>query len=359
MCSTSTCMPTQGLPPDQMLFGSSRAMDDLRKKVQKIASASVPVLILGESGTGKESLAKWLHRSSPWAPGPFVKVSCPAIPLTLFESELFGYERGSFSGATESKPGRLELADCGTLFLDQIHDLDPSAQAKLLQILQDGQFCRIGGLEDRRVGVRLISASNRRLDEEIQAGRFRQDLFYRIDVLRIELPPLRKRAEDIPALAVYFVEHYRKLFERDTPVLSPSLLALLRDCDWPGNIRELENLIKRYVILGSVDVITEDLRHRRNHEAVSPAPTDGFLSLKIATKNAVRDLERNMIIETLHSTNWNRRMTAKILNISYRALLYKMRQAGLPARHSASVHVEEPLIATAHPPSSEHLQDKP
>jgi len=318
------------LPPEGIIFGRTQVMTDLHGKLEKVASTNVPVLLRGESGTGKEILAKLIHRSSPWGTGPFVKVSCPAIPGTLLESELFGYEKGAFTGAYGAKPGRVEMAHRGTLFLDEIGEMDPGLQAKLLQLLQDGQFCRIGAQEDKRVEVRVICATNRNLEEEIENGNFRQDLFYRINVLSIELPPLRERNQDIAGLAEYFRQHYNEQFNRYTKTISPVLLRCLTQHSWPGNIRELENLIKRYVIFGSEDAITEELASRSRDHAYNPEiPKDGNISLKKVTRQAVRELERRIILRVLEANQWNRRRTARALNISYRALLYKVRDAGL------------------------------
>src|SRR5271167_1671418 len=189
---------TNGLPPEEVIFGQSEAMRAIRQRVEKLAGANIPVLIQGESGTGKELIARMIHLHSPWASGPLVKVNCPAIPGTLLESELFGYEKGAFTGANGSKPGRVEMAHRGTLFLDEISELDPTLQAKLLQLLQDGQFSRIGSQEDTKVEVRVVSATNRELRQEIDAGHFRNDLFYRIAAMVIHLPALRDRGEDIP-----------------------------------------------------------------------------------------------------------------------------------------------------------------
>ncbi len=202
----------EDLPPEAVIFGGSPCMAAIRQNIEKAANANVPLLIQGENGTGKEVLAKLIHRGSSWRNGPFVKVNCPAIPGTLLESELFGYERGAFTGAYGSKPGRVELAHRGTLFLDEIAELDPSLQAKLLQLLQDGQFCRIGAKEEKRVEVRVVCATNRQLQHEIESGTFRQDLFYRINVVSIDVPPLRKRSEDIPTLVNYFLETYGKKY---------------------------------------------------------------------------------------------------------------------------------------------------
>jgi two-component system, NtrC family, response regulator AtoC len=225
------------------------------------------VLIQGESGTGKDIIARMIHAASPWRTGPWVKVNCPAIPGTLLESELFGYEKGAFTGAYGMKPGRVEMAHRGTLFLDEISELDMSLQSKLLQLLQDGQFCRIGAQEDKKVEVRVVCATNRKLEEEIENGTFRADLFYRINVVNIHLPPLRERASDIPELVAYFLDYHNRKYNCRRVRYPLELMSQLRKYHWPGNIRELENLIKRYVILGNEDVISSDL---------TPRPTDFF-----------------------------------------------------------------------------------
>src|SRR6266481_4388906 len=246
------------VPPDQLIFGRSEVMKAVRQKVEKVAHAKLPVLIQGESGTGKEIIAKLIHMRSPWGSGPFVKVNCPAIPGTLMESELFGYEKGAFTGANGTKPGRVELTQHGTLFLDEIAELELSLQAKLLQLLQDGQFCPIGGQEDRQIDARVVCATNRNLEDEIRKGNFRQDLFYRINVVSIHMPTLRERAADIPLICDSLRKMYGEMFDRPTRPLSARKLDMLQRYHWPGNIRELENLIKRYIILGSEDVITLD-----------------------------------------------------------------------------------------------------
>src|ERR1700741_2272875 len=198
------------IPPEAVVFGQSELMQALRSRLDKVASANVPVLIHGESGTGKDIIARLVHSRSPWRSGPFVKVNCPAIPGTLLESELFGYERGAFTGAYGSKPGRVEMAHRGTLFLDEISELDLALQSKLLQLLQDGQFCRIGAQEDKRVEVRVVCATNRQLEVEIESGTFRQDLFYRINVVNLRMPALRERRGDIQDLVTYFLEYYNR-----------------------------------------------------------------------------------------------------------------------------------------------------
>jgi two-component system response regulator AtoC len=321
------------LPPDDVIFGRSEGMRLVRQKVEKLAATNVPVLIQGESGTGKEIVAKLIHHLSPWREGPFVKVNCPAIPGTLLESELFGYEKGAFTGAYGTKPGRVEMANRGTLFLDEISELEMGLQAKLLQLLQDGQFCRIGAQEDRRVEVRMLCATNRQLEQEIDTGGFRQDLYYRINVLNLSLPPLRERREDIPTLINHFLKFYCQSFSLQVPPLSSHVMQLLMRYDWPGNIRELENLIKRYVILGSEEAITGDLTSQSTMMNLSPKVLAGEgVSLKEITRRAVQEIERKVILQVLQANHWNRKQAARKLKISYRALLYKIREAGLPSR---------------------------
>ena len=242
--SVSSLITSLGeIPPESVVFGRLETMQSLREQMDKVASANVPVLIQGESGTGKDIIARMIHGRSPWRTGPFVKVNCPAIPGTLLESELFGYEKGAFTGAYGAKPGRVEMAHRGTLFLDEISELDLGLQSKLLQVLQDGQFCRIGAQEDKKVEVRVVCATNRRLEEEIDAGTFRQDLFYRINVVNLHMPPLRERRGDIEDLAAYFLEYYNRKYNGRARPLSADVVATLQKYHWPGNIRELENLI--------------------------------------------------------------------------------------------------------------------
>src|SRR6266704_118339 len=329
--SVSTLVQPLGeMPPDAIVFGRTDAMQAVRDRLNKLAGANVPVLIQGESGTGKDILARMIHANSPWRTGPWVKVNCPAIPGTLLESELFGYEKGAFTGAFGAKPGRVELAHRGTLFLDEISELDLSLQSKLLQLLQDGQFCRIGAQEDKKVEVRVVCATNRRLEEEIENGTFRQDLFYRINVVNLFMPPLRERRSDIVGLASYFLDYYNRKYNCKARPLSPELVEVLQKYHWPGNIRELENLIKRYVILGSEEVISTDLQPRDADLLTSEINFDGPISLKKLTRQATRALERKIILRVLHNHHWNRKQAARTLNISYRALLYKIRDAGLP-----------------------------
>ena len=320
-------------------------MQAVRDRLNKLAGANVPVLIQGESGTGKDIIARMIHAASPWRTGPWVKVNCPAIPGTLLESELFGYEKGAFTGAYGVKPGRVEMAHRGTLFLDEISELDMPLQSKLLQLLQDGQFCRIGAQEDKKVEVRVVCATNRKLEQEVENGTFRSDLFYRINVVNVYLPPLRDRAGDIPQLVEYFLESLNRKYNCRAKAVSGEMMTRLRKYHWPGNIRELENLIKRYVILGSEEVITTDLAPRNNDFFNPDIPLDGPISLKKLTRQAVRELERKVILKVLQNHHWNRKQAARALSISYRALLYKIRDAGLPSnrvsRREAEVQEKE------------------
>ena len=320
--------------PEEIIFGKGEAMQAVRRTVERTATASVPVLILGESGTGKEVIAKQIHRRSPWSQGPFVKVSCPAIPGTLLESELFGYEKGAFTGAWNTKPGRVELAHCGTLFLDEIGEMGMPLQAKLLQLLQDGQFSRIGGQQDSQVDVRIICATNRKIEEEIAAGSFRRDLFYRINVVTIQMPPLRERREDIPALASYFLQCCSQKHNRPAHPFSREVVQLLCQHNWPGNVRELENCVARYIILGSEEAIYNELTEKCMTPTTIEVAEDGSIPLKRIAKQAVREMERTLILRVLQANHWNRRKSAEVLKISYRALLYKIREAGLPRKRA-------------------------
>jgi two-component system, NtrC family, response regulator AtoC len=327
------------LPPPEVIFGHSSVMAEVQDKLRRVSSANIPVLIHGENGTGKEIISRMIHVGSPWSKGPFVKLSCPAIPGTLLESELFGYEKGAFTGAYGSKPGRVEMADRGTLFLDEIAELEFGLQAKLLQLLQDGQFCRIGAQEDRKVEVRIVCATNRQLQDEVAAGTFREDLYYRINVVNIELPALRDRSGDIPLLVEYFLRSYSDKFECKVAPLSASLQEMLRRYSWPGNIRQLENLVKRYVILGSEEAILEELR-AGNESLDMDIPAGQPISLKTLTRNATRGLERKIILKTLQQHQWNRKSAARALDISYRALLYKLKEAGLPSQRRAAAEAQ-------------------
>jgi two-component system response regulator AtoC len=333
--------PLGEMPPDAIVFGRTEAMHAVRERLSKLAGANVPVLIQGESGTGKDIIARMIHTASPWRSGPWVKVNCPAIPGTLLESELFGYEKGAFTGAYGVKPGRVEMAHRGTLFLDEISELDMPLQSKLLQLLQDGQFCRIGAQEDKKVEVRIVCATNRKLEQEIENGTFRSDLFYRINVVNLHLPPLRERVTDIPDMVNYFLDYHNRKYNCRAKALSTEMMNTLRKYHWPGNVRELENLIKRYVILGNEEVISADLTPRSVDYFNADIPVDGQISLKKLTRQAVRELERKVILKVLQNHHWNRKQAAKALSISYRALLYKIRDAGLPSNRVAKPQADQ------------------
>jgi len=309
-------------------------MRPIRQKIEKVSGTNIPVLIQGASGTGKEILARLIHQLSPMAAGPFVKVNCAAIPGTLLESELFGFRKGAFTGAYNTKPGRVEMAQGGTLFLDEIGELDPSLQAKLLQFLQDGQFCSIGDDEEKRVEARVICASNRRLEDEIEAGRFRADLFYRINVVSVHLPRLRERREDIPELVEFFLEQCKTRFQRTVLPPSRELIQSFQDAEWPGNIRELENRIARFVILGGEDALRPESAPPRQAVIPIEISENGQIPLKRIAKQAVREMERELILKVLQANHWNRRKAAQVLAISYRALIYKIREAGLSQRQN-------------------------
>ena len=339
--NNESALSVHQLPPEPVIFGQTPAMRDVRQKLERVAGANLSVLVTGESGTGKDIIARLLHLYSPWSSGPYVKVNCPAIPGTLLESELFGYERGAFTGAFNPKPGRVEMAHRGTLFLDEIAELDGMLQAKLLQLLQDGQFSRIGAQEDKKVEVRVVCATNRNLDNEIEAGTFRQDLYYRINVVNIRMPALRERRGDIEDLCAYFLEYYNRKFNCRARPVSGEVLAVLQKYHWPGNIRELENLIKRYVILGHEEVITNDLVAREPDFFNPEISFDGPISLKKMTRQCVRELERKVILKVLQQHHWNRKQAARTLCISYRALLYKIRDAGLPSNRALRLRQAE------------------
>jgi two-component system, NtrC family, response regulator AtoC len=318
------------VPPDHVLFGASPRMNELRSQGQRICRTNIPVLITGGGGTGKEVLARWIHAHSEYAPGEFVKVNCAAIPGTLLESELFGYERGAFTGANFSKPGRVELADRGTLFLDEIADLDLNLQSKLLHFLQDGTFSRIGDQTERKIDVRLLCATNKDLQAETDEGRFRQDLFYRIHVFRLNLPLLRERREDIPALSEYFRQHFQSQFGKVSQPFPSEILEYFQSLRWPGNIRELSNVVARYVLVGPEAMISPQSHPKKTSFLINQNGT--HVTLKRMAKDAIKEVERNVILEALRANQWNRRKTAQELKISYRALIYKIQDAGLASR---------------------------
>jgi len=410
-----------------LLFGSSERMVEVRDLIERVADTDVTVLIRGESGTGKELVARAISAASPRHDKPFVKVNCAALPTELLESELFGFERGAFTGAIQHKPGKFEFANHGTMFLDEIGDMSAALQAKLLQVLQDGEFSRLGGKHDVRVDVRVIAATNRDLERAVASGQFREDLFFRLNVVCITMPPLRDRRDEIPLLVEYFLKKYSVQYNKPLTVVSPETTQLFMDYDWPGNVRELENLIKRVVVLGTEAPIRKEMQLVRaapgqrlggrapdllvrpgrpvlsagqpgfagrtvpdgspartasqpSPSAVQPlsiastqrgrvvfasasppsinaragalpssalpvastataplspaslaaaAANAGNYSLKDISRTAAREAECELILRMLHQTRWNRKATAEILGISYKALLYKIKENGL------------------------------
>lgn len=320
------------LPPLDLIFGASAAMARVRNMVNRVADTSIPVLLHGESGTGKEVIARLLHAQSACSQGPFVQVNCPSLPANLVESELFGYERGAFTGASATKLGRVELASGGTLFLDEIGEFAVELQAKLLQLLQDGHFARIGSHNEQHVQTRVVCATNRDLAQEVERGQFRSDLYYRINAVTVELPPLRERMDDIPALTDYFLQQFSLKYQRPAPELSPAARLALRGYVWPGNIRQLQNVAKRLVILGSEEVISQEIAARGAEELDFDLDGNGDQSLREITRTAVEKLEKVVIARALRQHNWNRRRVSRSLKISYRALLYKIKKFDLPAK---------------------------
>lgn len=335
-CETNMQLLSPPLISMPVLLGNSPSMVAVRRQVEQAAAAGMPVLITGESGTGKNIVAQNLHLLSERRNRAFVHVNCPSLPHTLIESELFGYEQGAFTGASRARSGKVEQAQNGTLFLDEIGDLDVTVQAKLLQVLQDFRFSRLGGEEERVVDIWLICATHRNLHSDIETGRFRSDLFYRINVVSIELPALRDHRTDVPLLVEHFLHYYELKFGRTIAPLSSSALRLLEAYHWPGNVRELENLIKRYVVLGTEQSIVEALSEVETAAIASPFVPDAHTPLRLQTQRAIRMLERQIILRALNEHRWNRRKTAQSLDISYRALLYKIKDAGLPRLRAAS-----------------------
>jgi two-component system response regulator AtoC len=344
------------LSPPFMMGGNPR-MAEIRDTIQKVSGTDVTVLIRGESGAGKEVVARLLFEHSRRKLKPFVKVNCAAIPHDLLESELFGYEAGAFTGAIRSKPGKFELADRGTLFLDEIAEMHPSLQAKLLHVLQDGKFSRLGAKRDMSVDVRVICATNKLLEERVREGLFREDLLYRINVVTISLPPLRERRDEIPILTDYLLRKYSAQYSRVLHPLSDEVRQRMAEYDWPGNIRELENLCKRFVLVGSETQILRELSSRNGarpsgiapetaaeppqREIAAPAAsTDAGLSLLEVGRRAAWDAERRAIQEMLEITRWNRREAARRLQVSYKALLNKIKQMQLEEKLAAMQKAE-------------------
>jgi two-component system response regulator AtoC len=293
------------------------------------------VLISGESGTGKELVARMLYLQSPRRRKVFMKIDCASLPCRLLESELFGYEKGAFTSAGQAKPGKFELANHGTLYLDEIAELHPSLQVKLLQVLQDGKFSRLGGKQDVQVDTRIIASTNRNLEEKVFRKEFREDLFFRLNVLTIKVPPLRERKEEIPFLVQMFCDKFSADFKKKPRPVYKKTIKAFQKYDWPGNIRELENMIKRIVLFGNEDMVRQELARRRILSGGPPdlpeacTPEEDIYSLKSISKKASMKAEKDAILDALERSKWNRRRAADALAISYKAFLYKMKQAGI------------------------------
>jgi len=304
------------------LIGESPAMRQLKEKIAKAAVSDGRVLIFGESGTGKELIARALHNQSNRRNNPFIEVNCAAIPLDLIESELFGHEKGSFTGAFESRKGKFELAHGGTLFLDEIGDMSLTTQAKVLRVIETQEFQRVGGSRKIKVDVRIIAATNKDLEEEIKNGRFRQDLFFRLNVIPMHVPPLRERKEDIPLLVNHFLKMFARQYGQKVKNISQSALKALMEYDWPGNVRELKNTIERFVIMSSSDVIeTVDF---------SPSQVMKFSYTSFRTLREAREqFERDFITQKLRENNWNISKTADELEIERSNLHRKIKALGI------------------------------
>jgi two-component system response regulator AtoC len=343
------------------LFGTSPRMEEVKHTIEQVADTTATVLIRGESGTGKEVVARMIYAQSGRGEKPFVKVNCAAIPHELLESELFGYEPGAFTGANRQKLGKFDLANAGTIFLDEVSEMHPALQAKLLHVLQGGEFSRLGGKRDISVDVRVLAATNKPLERAVEEGLFREDLFYRLNVITIHIPPLRERREEILVFLEYFQRKYSEFYGKQPPPFGDNAIGRMLEYNWPGNIRELENLVKRYVIVGNEAQIIRELSTHKpimsstsgssplwglkngqsngdhlegsalipapvpiNGSKANPGETDAPSLLEIG-RRAAMSAEREAIERVLTQTRWNRRQAARILKISYKALLNKLK----------------------------------
>lgn len=320
------------LSDDVFFIAASPAMRKIRSQAALVANVDIPVLLLGESGTGKEVLARLIHKLSPRAHRTFLKVNCAAVPADLLESELFGYEPGAFTGATHAKPGKFELSNKGTILLDEIGEMPPLLQAKLLHVLQDQQFSRLGSRSVIKVDVRILAATNINIPEALATKRLREDLYYRLNAFTLSLPPLRDRREEIPVLLKHSMTRMAERYARPPLPLSPTLLQACHNHSWPGNLRELNNFLKRYLILGDESLAISELLPRNDGTGSMPGePSRARDSggLKSLARSAKDEAEALAITRALEQTNWNRKQAAAILQISYKALLYKIRQYGI------------------------------
>jgi two-component system response regulator AtoC len=318
-------------------------MREVRDVIEQVADTDITVLVRGESGTGKELVARTLFQLSDRRDRPFVKVNCAALPSELLESELFGFEKGAFTGAQKRKLGKFEYANHGTIFLDEISEMHPGLQAKLLQVLQDGEFSRLGGDGDVKVDTRIIAATNRNLEEAVADGSFREDLYYRLNVVTITIPPLRDRMDGIPLLLDHFLQKNAEQYRKELSQLSPETLNVFMQYHWPGNVRELENMVRRMVVLGNEQAVIEEISSNLAGKTSAAESSDSLdlealgadfsngqgIDLKAVSRRAAQVAEKRVIERVLHQTRWNRKEAAERLQISYKALLYKMKENGL------------------------------
>ncbi len=329
---------------DETFFvAASPIMRKLRSQAALVANVDIPVLMLGESGTGKEVMARLIHKLSPRAHRTFLKVNCAAVPADLLESELFGYEAGAFTGANHAKPGKFELCNKGTILLDEIGEMPPSLQAKLLHVLQDQQFSRLGSRSVIQVDVRILAATNINIPEALASKRLREDLYYRLNAFTLMIPPLRERKEEIPILLKHFMTQLSEQYARPPLPCSPELLLACATYPWPGNLRELGNFVKRYLVLGDEKLAINELQPRTDGTGAHfqpSAPRNGSEpvgGLKGLARSAKDEAEAEAIAKALEETNWNRKQAAVLLQISYKALLYKIRQYGI-AQQNKNAH---------------------
>jgi len=327
------------------LIGKSSSMQDIYNKIEQVADSRTTVLITGESGTGKELVAKALHYNSGRRERPFIALNCAAIPETLIESELFGHEKGSFTDATARRVGQFELANNGTLFLDEIGDLSAMTQAKLLRILQEREFTRVGGVQSIKVDVRIVAATNKNLEELVRKGQFREDLYYRINVIALYLPPLRERGEDVPLLANHFLAKRIEEDSRPPQEFSKDAVDLLSRYPWPGNVREMENIIEQAFIWskGSDAITPEHLPNILKNDSRSSSLRDDTLAGRLSLEKAVMEFEREIILDALKRTNYIQTHAANLLGISRRMLKYRMDTLGI-GRPDQEVSTESPAV---------------
>lgn len=336
-------LPTGYCNDFRPLMNHSAKMRTVRAMVEEVAATTASVLIRGESGVGKDVVARAIHAASPRHAGPFLKVNCAALPPDLLESEFFGHEKGAFTGAYRRKLGKFEFANKGTIFLDEIGELPLALQAKLLHVLQDFKFSPIGGHRLVEVDVRVVTSTNRDLEQAMASGEFREDLYYRLNVVELWVPPLRERREEIPLLSAWFVARHNEQYQRQA-VLLPETLELFARYDWPGNVRELDNILRRLVVLGNPDHVHAELSGRlqaistplvaerkgsAHVPSAGPPPDVATLGLKEIARLAARESERKALVEVLDRVHWNRTQAATILKVSYKTLLNKIAELGL------------------------------